>query len=56
MEWIDGNKNSVDTGTKNLDTATHKKHTKVLCDDNDKFEYTKFHAILKWGRVLQTKD
>ncbi len=37
MEWIDSNKNSVDIGTKNLNTASHKKHTKVLCGDNDEF-------------------
>ncbi len=37
MEWIDSNENLADIGTKNLDATSHKKHTKVLCDDNDEF-------------------
>ncbi len=35
MEWVDGNENSADLGTKNLDTASHKKHTAVLCGNDD---------------------
>ncbi len=35
MEWVDGNKNSADLGTKNLDIASHKKHTATLCKNDD---------------------
>ncbi len=35
MEWVDGNENSADLGTKNLDITSHKKHTATLCGNND---------------------
>ncbi len=35
MEWVDGNKNSTDLGTKNLDIASHKKHMAALCGNNN---------------------
>ncbi len=35
MKWIKGEENSVDLGTKNLDHASHAKHTKTLCGDHD---------------------
>ncbi len=41
MEWIKGENNSADLGTKNLDHASHAKHIKVLCCDNDKI--SNFH-------------
>lgn len=34
MELIDG-KNLTDLGTKNLDSTSHKKHTKVLCNADE---------------------
>ncbi len=42
MEWIDGNENPADLGTKNLDATSHKKHTIMLCDKD-----VKFHPISK---------
>jgi len=35
MKWVKGEQNSADLGTKNLDHASHTKHTKTLCGDND---------------------
>ncbi len=35
IEWIDGNENSADLGTENLDITSHKKHTATLCRNNN---------------------
>lgn len=43
MEWNEGNENSTDLGTKNLDAASNRRHMKVLCGDINTF----FHPILK---------
>ncbi len=36
IKWIKGEDNLADLGTKNLNHASHHKHTKTLCGDNDK--------------------
>ncbi len=38
MEWVDSNKNSAGLGSKNLAAASHKKHTMMLCDNDNKVQ------------------
>lgn len=55
VEWVDGNKNLIELSTKNLDPPSHKKQEKSFSVMMMNFD-PKFHSILKWRRVLHTKE
>ncbi len=54
MELVNGNVNLADQGTNNLNAASHKKHSKGLCSNENDF-LTIFYLILEWGMVLNDK-
>ncbi len=52
MNWIKDEDNSADLGTRNLNHASHTKHTKALCGDIKKFNFC--HKFWSEGRYYKT--